>query len=294
MVAKGAEPDQEHQALYITGQFVDDHFPNATTTKNNEFSYQTKPLSSTHESKGTLSLSNSWSYSEDDAKQPTYWNLLRYNRPYRLYISSYLITHIGEWFTYVASIDCIERLVPGSYTAVSILIAVRLIPNLLLTMFGGALADGRDKRHSMIFLDCIGVIAALLFLLVLHTESLLFLYAITFLQQSIAAIYEPVRQSMVPMLVEDDEFLKKAVSLSSLAWSVVAFLGAGFGGVIAAMLGVQACFGKYIAFLSIKIFTIMYSISYHRFFPFHYSFGCSDLFIQCLSHVLNWWFMERR
>jgi len=173
--------------------------------------------------------------------EPTYRNLLK-NRPFRLYLLSYLTTEMGVWFTYVASISIIEAIYPRSYIRITILVILRLIPNLLISAFGGVLADALDRRHSMIFLDMCGTFIALCYLLVLKFESIILLYVLTFTQQSIAALYEPVRNAIVPMLVTDDEFLSKANMLTGLSWSVMAAVGSALGGFATANLGPQGCF----------------------------------------------------
>ena len=96
----------------------------------------------------------------------------------------------------------------------------------------------------MIFLDMCGTFIALCYLLVLKFESIILLYVLTFTQQSIAALYEPVRNAIVPMLVTDDEFLSKANMLTGLSWSVMAAVGSALGGFATANLGPQGCFCK--------------------------------------------------
>lgn len=89
---------------------------------------------------------------QDNEDNATYWGLLSTNREYRLLLSSYLITHCGEWLTYIASIDFIESQMQksstASRTAISILVAARLLPNVLLSLFGGTLADSCDRRNQ--------------------------------------------------------------------------------------------------------------------------------------------------
>lgn len=123
----------------------------------------------------------------EDEDEATFLKLLQRNREFRLYILSYVTTHMGEWLTYIASIALAEELLTqqgiSSRTTISILVVVRLLPNVLLSPFGGILADGRDRRESMIFLDVVGAISPLLFLLAMHFQSIPLIYLVTFLQQ---------------------------------------------------------------------------------------------------------------
>ena len=193
----------------------------------------------------------------------TYYNLLKFHRQFRLYILSYIITHIGEWFSYIASIALVEELLgqrssvddgiqnengpqsqsqSSSRTTISILVVVRLLPNVLLSPLGGLLADAGDRRHSMIALDVLGAITPLLFFLAMQFQSIHIIYVVTFLQQCIAGMYEPCRSSMIPMMITDQEYLKKATTLSGLCWSVFAAVGSTLGGFALTALGFQACF----------------------------------------------------
>lgn len=177
-------------------------------------------------------------------KEQTYWSLVRDNRPFRLFLGSYLLGHMGEWFSYIASITLIEELQGAklSRTAISLLVITRLMPNVVFSPAGGALADSRDRRESMIALELIGACVALLYLLADYTKSIMAIYIVTFLQQTVAALFEPCRSAMIPLLVTEEEYLKKATTLTGLAWSLMAAFGAGLGGFAVAALGIQYCF----------------------------------------------------
>ena len=102
----------------------------------------------------------------------TYWALIRDNENFRWYLLSYLVTHAGEWFSYVASISCIEQIQASNNTvtrtSISILVSLRLLPNALFTSIGGVLADSYDRKRIMFILDILGAFVALLFLLAYH------------------------------------------------------------------------------------------------------------------------------
>jgi MFS family permease len=180
----------------------------------------------------------------------TYWRLLKKNRDYRILIISFLITECGEWLTYMASINFIESQMrksnnTTSRTSISILVAVTLLPNVLLSCFGGTLADSRDRRKSMIFLDICGAICALFFLVAYHLQSIHLIYITTFLQQSIAGVYHPCSSSIIPLTVSDDKSLQKAIILSELAWYAMSAFASSAGGFLVSAFGARNCFCKY-------------------------------------------------
>ena len=91
-----------------------------------------------------------------------------------------------------------------------------MIPMILLTSFGGALADRFDRRRLMIALDAWNAMIALLYLVALRYESATLLYVVSFVRHAVVALYEPVTRSIVPMLVTSDEDLKYAMTMNGM------------------------------------------------------------------------------
>lgn len=172
----------------------------------------------------------------------SYATLLKTNRQYRLYLISHICQHAGDWFVHVASLITIERLLPGSSKAISMLVAMKMIPFVLFVPLGGVLADTFDKRVLMITLDLLAAISVLGFIAALSTHSILMFYVVCFVRYSIVAMYEPITRSMVPFLVTQEEDLQRAMTVNGLAWSTMLLFGALVAGHAAATVGVQACF----------------------------------------------------
>jgi predicted MFS family arabinose efflux permease len=175
-----------------------------------------------------------------------YIRLMRNNRPFRLCLCSYLISHAGEWFTYVASIELLERILGAESSSSRVYIAIiticKQLPNFLLIPFSGVLADAKDKRQSMMFLDLCGAIPPILFLLASYNESISTVYLATLIQACIAALYEPCRASMVPLMVQEGDEMKIAITLMGVAWSACLAVGAALGGYMVAKIGINGCF----------------------------------------------------
>lgn len=91
-------------------------------------------------------------------------------------------------------------------------------------------------------LDALGSIAPFFYLLASYFESIPVIYAVTLLQASIAALYEPCRASIVVLMVGEGEYMKKATTLTGLSWSAMAAIGSGFGGYAVSKIGINACF----------------------------------------------------
>jgi len=182
---------------------------------------------------------------QEETSDATYWALFSGNRPYSLYIASYLCARAGEWFTYVAMITAIRHICPDSNTAVAGLVAVRALPMIFFASIGGVVADTMDRRVAMIILDIIGMLVVLLYIPVYHLKSLPVLYLVAFIQAIVASIYDPVRRAIVPLLVTQEDYLQKATLLSGLAYSLMAAFGSSLGGIVASKYGVTSCFGGF-------------------------------------------------
>lgn len=129
-----------------------------------------------------------------------------------------------------------------SRTSISILVALRLLPNTLFSNVGGVLADSYDRRKILFTLDILGAFIACFFLLAYQFKSIPALYAATACQMTVAAIYEPCRSALVPMLITNEGYLKKALTFTGLTWSVMASVGASTGGLATEYFGINACF----------------------------------------------------
>ena len=176
----------------------------------------------------------------------TYRDLVRSNRNFRLFITSYLVTNLGEWLTYIASIDLIENKLQsssqGSRTAISILVLVRLLPTVFFSGFGGTLADTYDRRRLMVVLDIAGGICALFFVIAYELQSIFLVYVATVIQQIVGGLYMPSSNSIVPLLTENDKQLQKGMTLVGLVWSGMSAFGSASSGFLVTYLGAKSCF----------------------------------------------------
>ena len=193
--------------------------------------------------------------SNNNKEKVSYWELVSTNREFRLLLSSYLISHCGEWLTYIATIDFIEDQSSSlsssdedesqHRTLISILVVIRLLPNVLFSAVGGSLADAFDKRYTMILLDVCGAMSAMLFIVAYHLRSILLMYVATFVQECIAGLYQPCFSSMLPMTTLNDQQLQKGTTLSGIVWSSMVMIGSSLGGFLVASVGSNNCYRKY-------------------------------------------------
>ena len=117
-------------------------------------------------------------------------------------------------------------------------------PFLLFSLFGGVLADRRDRRRivlgsQLVQMASAGILVALILTGAIQVWMILTLSFVVGLAQSFGG---PAYQALVPTLV-DREDLPNAVALNSIQFNLARVIGPVLGGIAFARLGAAACFG---------------------------------------------------
>jgi len=153
-------------------------------------------------------------------------------RNYRLYFSGQLVSLTGTWAQRVAQ-DWLVLQLTNSGTALGIVTALQFGPALLLSLYGGALADRGDKRKLLVATQtAMGLIA--LALGVLDVTGVVALWQVMLLAGLLgvaSAIDTPIRQSFVVEMVGPGD-LPNAVALNSTAFNLARILGPTAAGVV--------------------------------------------------------------
>jgi MFS family permease len=169
-----------------------------------------------------------------------YLDLLRRRPHYRRLWIGRLVSNLGDWFNLLASAQLIASLT-NSGSAISFLFLARFLPVFLATPFAGVLADRVNRRAILVATDLLRAVTVLCFLLVRDAGQIWLFYALTALQFTLSALYNPAHSAVLANVVKPDE-LVIANTLDGFTWSTMLALGALLGGVAAALFGVQVAF----------------------------------------------------
>lgn len=167
----------------------------------------------------------------------TYLPLLKQRPHYRALWLAQVISLLGDWFNTVAVVALISQYT-DSGMAVGALFLARSLPPFLLGPLAGVVADRFDRRWVMITSDLLRAVIVLGFLFVDRPGEAWLLYALTLVQFSVSAFFEPAHAAILPGLVRPDE-LVPANTLISITWSAMLTIGAAIGGITAAVFGTQ-------------------------------------------------------
>ncbi|MDG6107552.1 MFS transporter [Dactylosporangium aurantiacum] len=158
-------------------------------------------------------------------------------RNYRLFTTGQLVKLLGTWMMVVAQDWLVLQLSDNSPTALGIVTALQFTPVLLLTLYGGQLADRFDKRRLLLIANTGSALVAGLLggLVVAGVVTLWWVFVTAALFGVISAIETPVRQAFVSELV-GPELLPNALSLSSATFNTARIVGPAIAGLVIALL----------------------------------------------------------
>lgn len=169
-----------------------------------------------------------------------YIDLLRRNQDYRNLWLARVVSNFGDWFNLLASAALITSLT-GTGTAISYLFLARFLPVFIMSPFAGVLADRFERRMIMVITDVLRAVTVLCFLFIQTPEQLWLLYALTVTQFILSALYTPAHSALLSNVVPSED-LVTANALDGFTWSTMLALGALFGGLVAAYLGISTAF----------------------------------------------------
>jgi MFS family permease len=152
-------------------------------------------------------------------------------RNYRLFATGNLCRLIGTWMMFVAQDWLVLQLSHDSATALGFVTALQFLPVLLLTLYGGKLADRYDKRKLLLLANCAFGMQSLA-MGILVTTGVIQLWQVFILAAAMggaSAIETPVRQSFVSELV-GYKLLPNALSLSAATFNSARIVGPALAG----------------------------------------------------------------
>ena len=167
---------------------------------------------------------------------------LRLDRDFRLLWSGQAISTAGRMITAVV-LPYQVYVLTGDVLAVGALSLVQLVPILVFTLGGGAVADAVDRRRLLLATQAglTVVTLGLVLLALVPAPPVAGIYALAFVAAGLAAVDQPTRASAIPRLVPPER-LQSAISLNQLVFNAGAVVGPAIGGVVVAMFSVSAAY----------------------------------------------------
>lgn len=167
---------------------------------------------------------------------------LRESRNFRLLFIGQMVSYTGSQFTTVAAPLQVYLLTNSSF-AVGLLGLAQIVPLIVGSFVGGALADAYDRRKVLLLAQVLLASTSLgLALNAMSPTPLLWLvYALTTAQAAFSGLDHPTRSAATPTLVRRD-LLSSALALNQLMWQICQVVGRGAAGVLIATVGLQVVY----------------------------------------------------
>src|SRR6185436_16970598 len=159
------------------------------------------------------------------------------NRNYRRYFFGQMISVLGSWLQSVAQSWLVYRLT-GSSLQLGLLVFVGQAPLLVLSPFGGLIADRYPRRWVVVGTQTsLMLLAFILAALTIRGHVQLWqIFVLAGLQGMVNGIDVPARQALVSAIVETDDLLN-AVALNSAGLSNASSVAPILAGLLVATIG---------------------------------------------------------
>lgn len=166
---------------------------------------------------------------------------LRY-RDFRLMWAGFFVSQVGTQMQVVAVAWQVYQLT-GDPLALGAIGLARVLPIVVLGVFGGVFADVVDRRRMLLGAQSAMMLCSLGLYYLTHAGlvSMPFLYAFCVLAGIATALSNPARQAMIPTLVPESA-LARALGLSVSSWQLATVLGPTVGGFVLGAYGADVVY----------------------------------------------------
>jgi MFS family permease len=164
-------------------------------------------------------------------------------RNYRIWFTSIFISNIGTWSQRVAQDWLVVVDLHKGGSELGVVTAIQFLPSLLLSAYGGILADRFNKRKILMITNFGGAVTALILgvLVINHQVNLFLVYVLALILGTFSAIDGPSGQSFNSELV-DKKNLPKAVGFNVTNFHSARIIGPAITGFIIKAFGTGPAF----------------------------------------------------
>ena len=151
--------------------------------------------------------------------------------------------------------------------------ACSFIPMVIFSLFGGVIADRKNKRNIMVALDFTTAAVILIFSFALGKVSLVpLMIAVLMMLYGISGIYQPAVQASIPLIAEK-QFLMQGNAVINMVSTLAGLLGPIIGGVLFGAFGIML-----ILFISVGCFVFSAVMEIFIHIPFEKSTDGKSIF----------------
>ncbi len=178
-------------------------------------------------------------------------------RDFRLLWGGWLFGAMGSWIHQLTSGWLILELTNSPFM-LGLNGVFMSVPFLIMSLYGGALADRMDRRRLLILAQSLATLLAFIpgVLTELGVIRVWHIYALSFVSWTVAAFDAPARHALIPSLVPREDLLR-AITLTSILRRVTALIGPLIGGFAISTIGIAGAFFVYAIFHSVVLLSVL-------------------------------------
>ncbi len=178
-------------------------------------------------------------------------------RDFRLLWGGWLFGAMGSWIHQLTSGWLILELTDSPFM-LGLNGVFMSVPFLIMSLYGGALADRMDRRRLLIIAQSLATLLAFVpgVLTQLGVIQVWHIYTLSFVSWTVAAFDAPARHALIPSLVPRED-LMRAITLTSILRRVTALVGPLIGGLAISTVGIAGAFFAYAVFHSVVLLSIL-------------------------------------
>ncbi len=178
-------------------------------------------------------------------------------RDFRLLWGGWLFGAMGSWIHQLTSGWLILELTNSPFM-LGLNGVFMSVPFLIMSLYGGALADRMDRRRLLILSQSLATLLAFIpgILTELEVIRVWHIYALSFVSWTVAAFDAPARHALIPSLVPRED-LMRAIALTSILRRVTALVGPLIGGFAISTVGISGAFFTYALFHSMVLLSVI-------------------------------------
>ena len=164
------------------------------------------------------------------------------HRNFQLFVGGQFISLIGTWMQTVALGWVVLELTDSPFQ-VGLVSTLNALPVLLFTLYGGVVADRRNKHRLVLFLQVGMLIEALILAVLTQTghATVLWIQVLAVMAGLFSAFEIPARQAFVGEIVGKED-LFTAIAINSTVFNGTRVIGPAIAGVLLAVAGAAVCF----------------------------------------------------
>lgn len=154
------------------------------------------------------------------------------NKNFKNFYLSQAISSFGDWVSYVA-IPLIVYGITKDPISMAIYTAIKFIPNVIVAPFIGKLTTRFGKLNLLVISD---IVRGVVFLGYLFTKDIHIIYLITFITSIFNSIFNPIKFSIIPEVVNSEDITKSNSYISGIS-RLMMLIGPSIGGILMASFG---------------------------------------------------------